>query len=139
MLTSADHDLCTRDPDIPGLATLLDPKLFERSVRGCSDAFPLPSQVSAPDYLRYEPGRRCVALYTVPGETLPFAYAKATRREADASAPDVATDDVLQIESLNISVFPFPTDPRARALARLVGGGGKCRRLLASALPDHPR
>ncbi len=141
MLTGADQDLCMRDPGVPGLATLLDSKLFERSVRGCSEAFPIPSEIPAPDYLRYEPGRRCVALYTVPGEPLPFAYAKASRSDPTdsvASPLEPARDFPLILEGLNISVFPFPTDPKVRALARLVGGGGRCRRLLASALPDHP-
>jgi aminoglycoside phosphotransferase (APT) family kinase protein len=140
MLTCADRKLCERDSGLPGLQTLLDSHLLEDAIRASSETFPLPVEFPAPDYLRYEPGRRCLALYTEAGERVPFAYARADRTPTPGSEDcpeEPPWRDELKLAGVEVSVFAFPSDRRMRALSRLAEGGGRRRRLLRAVLPDR--
>ena len=63
MLSAANAQLVLREQQLTGLAVLLDPTAFAGAVH------PLAGTVTSTDcrllYLRYKPGRRCIALYSI--------------------------------------------------------------------------
>ena len=61
MLSSADAELAARDPEVPGLATLLDPEaLTDRLHRSLGRA---DFEVGPVQYVKYQPGKNCLAGY----------------------------------------------------------------------------
>ena len=61
MLSSADAELAGRDPDVPGLATLLDPEALTDRLHcflGRADF-----EVGPVRYVKYQPGKNCLAGY----------------------------------------------------------------------------
>ncbi|WP_185020745.1 phosphotransferase [Histidinibacterium lentulum] len=87
MLSPADAALAARDPDLPGLAALLDARGMAAQV-GLADM--------QPTYLRYKPGTSCVVALTSPTGSLrawaamaypPGRYAEVREREEWRTGP----------------------------------------------------
>lgn len=145
MLSSADRNLIERDPDLPGLRTLLDPVAFVAELTGV-----LPELDSARVqiyYLRYKPGANCLAKFRLDlnGETI-WGYAKTYGSDASAKftkacqratvPTSIGPGRVLLVDSA-IEVVCFPNDSKLETLARLMDDTGR-KEILTRLLPDAP-
>ena len=144
MLLPADADLVRREHAVTGLASLLDPDEFVAMLR---QVVPQSETVTAkPIYVRYQPGKSCLATYkvSVEGEIVDV-YAKALPRDGmeelrengqQLKVPGRLGPGVIILEERAIGIFIFPNDSRLKALPRLVGGEAQ-RRLLTELLPER--
>ena len=122
-MRAEDHDLVRREPDLPGLALLLDgPRFAERLRRDLPELEP----VGGPTYLRHKPGTSCIAAYAAADDGGPTTlYAKAFRSADRAKRlkaigrASAAGYRLLVWEDAEIVVCPFPIDLELTALADL--------------------
>ena len=122
-MRAEDLDLVRREPDLPGLALLLDgPRFAERLRRDLPELEP----VGSPAYLRHKPGTSCIAAYAAAADGGPTTlYAKAFRpadraKRLKATGRASATDHRLLVwEDVEIVVCPFPIDLELTTLAAL--------------------
>lgn len=127
MLNPGDSRIVEREPDLPGLRSVLDPELFLATVRRLC---PGPEMSSAEaEYVRYKPGTSCLVSYRVTVDGRPVhVYGKCHR----ADQPHKAENAVAGIEvggplgegprmdtALALAVFPYPHDPEVRGLRKL--------------------
>lgn len=144
MLSPADAELVSRDPELPGLALLLDPEAVAEQL---ADSLPDSAiQSATPTYLRYKVATNCLVAYRIrsaSGEVL--AYAKAHGRDAADKLEKVrgkrqvggalGTGTILLNEP-GVVFHLFPNDAKLPLLRRL-DEPGELRRLLERALEDH--
>lgn len=145
MLSSADARVVKRDPQVPGLGTLLSPEAFAEALRR-----------SYPDggvtcvearYVRYKRGTSCLVGYRVDTTHGPLdAYARAhnprhhdkienARRGPSTRSP--LGSGIAVLSDLSVVIYPFPNDHELRGLHGLADSGPR-RALLERLLPDHP-
>lgn len=146
MSVSLDAALLRREPELPGLAVLLDAQAFARELAGALPEAGIRS--AAPVYLRYKPHTSCLAAYRVATAAGTISvYARAHRPsvpEKLRSAGEASERDSLLgpggvvLGDVAVAVHAFPHDRRLPALTRLTDGRRR-RRLLRRALPEHPR
>jgi phosphotransferase family enzyme len=146
MLSAADAALVRLDPILPGLGTVLDPEAFAARLH---ESLPYLDVESAQmNYLKYNPGSRCVVGYRLQGgqgwdlDTTVTAY-----RWSDRKPLTDARERVLQagtrgaglvvLEDCASVVSVFPRDRKLPALSRLADSGRR-ERLLAELLPGRP-
>jgi aminoglycoside phosphotransferase (APT) family kinase protein len=113
MLSQADLTICARDPDLPGLALLLDAADLEGRVR----IGPL-----TPTYLRYKPQTSCAAgFFTEDGRAI-AAYAFAPERYAEVrTRPKWRADPDVQLwDDVCLAIIPARRDRSLRALRHLL-------------------
>jgi Ser/Thr protein kinase RdoA (MazF antagonist) len=118
-----DLDLVLREPDLPGLALLLDgPRFAERLRRDLPEL----ESVGGPTYLRHKPGTSCLAAYGATDDGGPTTlYAKAFRSADRAKRlkaigrASTAGQRLLVWEDVEIVVCPFPIDLELTTLAAL--------------------
>jgi len=122
MLSRADRAVIARDPELPGLETLLDTGAMARALGERSG---IEIERLHLFYLRYKPGTNCVAAYELEtgGRVLPI-YAKAHAQaasvkfeKASARARDRDRGPVLLPSGIVAHVFP--EDAKLRVLRRL--------------------
>lgn len=141
---SADAELASRDPALPGLAAVLDPELLGATLRAAFPSVELGR--AAVEYLRYKPATSCLARcrIEVAGSNVELGV-KACRRDAHeklqkavahpgANGPLGPGRVVLPELALVISVFP--NDAAIPALARL-GTPELRRKLLRKLFPER--
>ncbi len=145
MLLPADADLVRREHAITGLASLLDPDEF---VAMLHQAVPRSETVTAkPVYVRYKPGRSCLATYKVSvGGEIIDVYAKALPRDGmeelgeagqQLKVPGRLGPGVFILEERGIGIFIFPNDSHLKALTRLFDSEAQMR-LLKELIPERP-
>ena len=139
MLSRADLELTRRDTGISGLGTLLDVAAIEGRIRRLAPDFPLEAPLSAASYIRYVPGRRCVAAYaSARSRGFPAVYASAGPAAADGepAPPDRAAPgtDLLNLDDLCVEIRAFPNDRRLRTLRRMADPAARGRLLSAVGL-----
>lgn len=137
-LSRDDAQLAARDPELPALATMLDPDALLGEL---TEARPdLQLEEMRATYARWKPGRRALVGYSASSggrETSLFARAWRTSsytRRVDALG-GVTSRRVL-LPELSASVDLFPGDPELPALAELADPRAR-RRLLAELLPER--
>ena len=124
MLYESDAAIARRDPNLPGLATLLDPEAFSEALhRAAPDAN---LQSVHPVYAKYTPGTNCLIGYRcqINGNTIPI-YAKAypagsVKKLLKARAkPGIAGPlgpGRLALDTLSTVVSVYPNDGKVKAL-----------------------
>jgi hypothetical protein len=133
MLSPGDADLARRDPDIPGLATVLDPEAMLAFLR--PEVLDLVSLV--PTYVRYKPGTNCLVAYrltTMTGDEI--RYAKAFRR-SDVGKLQKLAEGNLQLGRQMVGVATAASDGEVKAMSLLADDRGR-RHLLQRLLPSRP-
>ncbi len=124
---SAEARNTPRDPELPGLATLLDADAFAARLRALVPGAEILGVRG--EYVRYKPGARCIAAYRV---VLPDAEVrvhgiahgadapeKLAKRSARQAATGVLGAARLGCADLALAIAVFPDDARLRALRRL--------------------
>ncbi len=146
-LSPADTDIVRRDPQVPGIATVLDPEAFAAALEKKLPNVEL--EFVKPTYVRYKPETSCLVSYALrsSGGVTARVYAKAhgpdagiklrKAREKPASAGPFGAGRLV-LEEAGVVVSFFPNDGRLRALRRLAEDSGTCK-LLKDLLPDLPR
>lgn len=141
----ADRALIRRDPDLPGLAVVLDPDAFV--VELARELPELAGSTAEISYLRYKPGRSCLVGYRIDtGRDVVDVHAKAHRPDARDKLGKYRSRDgrpgalgfgyrVLDESALVIACFP--NDRVLRTLPRLVDAAER-RELLRKRLPKQP-
>ena len=144
MLCPADVNLVGRDPDLPGLGTILDPDRFLETMQSLYPQARV-SRAEA-DYVRYKRTTSCLVGYrvtcaagTVPvyaraHDTNGAKIAKAGRHE---SAATPLGGGVTVLPGAAVAVYPFPNDHELKLLPRLAGAAHR-RGMLQEMLPDRP-
>ncbi|MCA9187937.1 MAG: aminoglycoside phosphotransferase family protein [Pirellulaceae bacterium] len=133
-----------RDPGLPGLTLVLSPDALRRTM--------LRRRALRTDqrlrltYLRYKPGRRCLAFYCCDSPIgTEWFYAVAHRRESWSKhavryrrvqhyRPDW---NLWTLDGLCVSFYPFPTDPNLR-IGRVFGDPNARRDFLQRVFRDRP-
>jgi aminoglycoside phosphotransferase (APT) family kinase protein len=123
-----DRELVARDPELPGLALLLDDDAFtallQERVPGAA------IRRARGTYVRYKPGTNClVAFEAETGTGTHRLYARAERPAETAKLHKRAADGPLAGGSLiagdhGVAVLAFPNDRRIPALPSLATGNG---------------
>ena len=111
MLSPADRDICDRDPDLPGLAALLEAPALEH-LAGIGPLTPV--------YLRYKPQTSCAAgFFTASGGALAaHAYTAARYAEVRAREEWLGDRDVIFLDDLRIVFVPARLDRGLKGLRR---------------------
>ncbi len=144
MQCPADASLVRRDPDVPGLAVLLD---SGRTAELLARVYPEAALTAVePRYVRYKRGTSCLVGYSVEcatGAVEVYARAhtsgtvskldKAAQRES-VSSPLGAGVTVIPEQS--IVIYPFPNDHELPSLREL-GDPRSRRQLIEHVLPDE--
>jgi Ser/Thr protein kinase RdoA (MazF antagonist) len=133
MLTSAEAVICARDPDLPGLRHLLEPKgLIARA--GLGDRVPV--------YLRYKPRTSCVVALAPDDGSLDvmtaMAYPKARYAQVRARAEwQTGPQPALYFDDLLIVLVPLGLDRRIKGARHLANPVKRTAYLAALGLPDQ--
>ena len=142
MLTAYEADLVRRDPHIPGLATVLDPRSLASAVAGKRPELRL--EAAERVAVRYRPGRQCSVTYRLQENS------RERQVQATAVGPDAAllrklarppretgltVEPPLVLEAEGIAISMFPWDRKLTALPALFEPSAR-RALLADLLPD---
>lgn len=144
MLSPADAALVQRDPDLPGLAWLLDPAAMLDTLQ--RQVEPVQIEAVQPTYLRYKPGTSCLAAYRVcAGGTAISIYAKAYRAGDTAKLGKAQQHQVggflgfgaALLEKAGVAIYDFPNDRGLTGLKKL-GRPDSRHRLLTKVLPRQP-
>lgn len=128
MISREDLALVERDSAIPGLACLLDPEQMTNLLRSI-DGLQSVSDLNIA-YLRYKPGRNCLARFEcrVGGQTI-TAYAKAHRQGSEAKLEKAAERNAhrqeafpghVQFSELFTEVNFFPNDNGLPSIGRIL-------------------
>lgn len=144
MLSQADANVVRRDPQLPGLAVLLDPDAFADVLRRRGPEIQI-EWVRA-QYVRYKAGTSCLVGYVVrtSGTEIdvyarchrsnqPIKLDKASQRQ---SVPGLLGDGIEVVPELALAVYVFPNDHELRALRRLLDPR-RSPRPLKRLLRDH--
>lgn len=145
MLSSTEADLVRRDPDLPGLATVLDPEAFIDALRR-ADPGPAVNRAEIA-YVRYSPREFCRVAYRVDvaGAALdldvracrPEDVASWLTKGGDTNGSGPLESGRLVLGDAAILVTVFPNDLRLTQLRDLTDPEARGR-LLAHLLPDRP-
>ncbi len=144
MLSPADLELVRRDPQLPGLATVLDPlaMLAALQERWPGRHFAAPSIT----YLRYKPGTSCLAGYRIMLDGLPLTFSANARRRDAADKLDKAWTrheeasrlgpgrDLLPVQSVALAIWP--NDRRLQFLRHFEDRNKQRKLLAALGLPE---
>lgn len=145
MLSPHDADLVRRDPDLPGLALMLDPDVFiSRLHTLLPDYEPGTAQRT---YIRYKPGTSCRILYRfeLSGEVR-YVYAIAGRLDAQDKLQKSTKQYCPQgqfgpgsiiIEECAMKISFFPNDNKLKVLPCLFDMA-TLKHLLCKLIPDRP-
>jgi tRNA A-37 threonylcarbamoyl transferase component Bud32 len=146
MLSATDSELIRRDPEIAGMAVVLDRDALLAELRRC-----LPQadfQGARITDLKYRPGSKCLVSYLldVPGATVEF-YAKARQSRVghgQGREPQFTLDppgplgpSQIVWKDLGISIAFFPYDQKLPGLHSLRDAASR-RELLREIIPDRP-
>src|SRR6266705_888572 len=145
MLPPPDADLVAREPDLPGLAAVLDADAFAEILR--AQAPDARIQGARATYLHYKPGTFCLVDYAVQadGHTVD-AYGIAHRLDAAIKLRNAEEKGQVAgpfrvgrfvVEDLSLIVSFFPNDRRLRTLPALVDEKRR-RRLFPKIFLEHP-
>ncbi|MEE8154903.1 MAG: aminoglycoside phosphotransferase family protein [Phycisphaerales bacterium] len=145
MLSQADANVVRRDPQLPGLAVLLDPDAFGDVLRNLSPETQI--EWVRPQYVRYKAGTSCLVGYVVRASgteidvyarchrsNQPVKLDKASQRQ---SVPGPLGTGIEVVPELALAVFVFPNDHEVRALRRLLDPR-RSLRTLKRLLPGRP-
>ena len=145
MLSPVENDLIHRDPDLPGLATALNPDAFAEALRGAAPGADLrKAQIT---YRRYKPHRFCRVAYRldVAGTEMDLGVRVCLPKdlgmwtnESEAArmvGPFRPGRIVFQDRALLITVFP--NDLKLAAVQYLADAAQR-KRVLRELLPDFP-
>jgi aminoglycoside phosphotransferase (APT) family kinase protein len=144
MLSAHDAEVVRADPELPGLAVLLDPEAF---VDVLIDVYPeMGSRDATITYLRYKPRTSCLCAYRISTAAGTVdVYAKAFRSgphqklrhwiTGPASPAPVRQHRRASLR-WGLGISRFPDDRRLEALTDLHDARRRAR-ILASALADH--
>ena len=122
-MRAEDLDLVRREPHLPGMALLIDPRRFAERL---SRDLPGLTSIQGPTYLRHKPGTSCIAAFEVAGdgEATPL-YAKAFRPADRAKRLKAMrraggpSQQLLDWDEAEIVVCAFPIDLELATLAAL--------------------
>ena len=145
MLPTVDQDLVLRDPDIPGLATVLDPEAFVSELRRAAPEADL--RTAQITYRRYKPQAFCRVAYrlNVAGEELELDVRACRAEDVARWLQDGAPAQVagplgpgrIVLEDRALLVTVYPNDLKLPALQHLADVA-KRKRVLRELLPDFP-
>ncbi|MFQ5612159.1 MAG: phosphotransferase [Anaerolineae bacterium] len=144
MLSPADAQFARRDPDLPGLALILDPDAFAGALRTALSATDVGEAQAV--YVRYKPRTNCLVSYRLNmADAEVNIYAKAFRPDAGdklnkarrRSGRNGTLKPGTVVLDEAVVVYAFPHDRKLDTLAHLADEGMR-RRLLAHLLPDRP-
>ena len=136
MIAPEDAAIASRDPGLPGLATMLDPEalaaLLPSSMRHLEAA-----RIA---YVRYKPGQNCVVGYCPQADGVVEAYAKAhkagARARAEATQPNDGGRQRFVVDEGAVVVSVFPTDGKLKSLRKLATRESLTH-LLESLIPER--
>lgn len=143
---AAEADLARRDPDIAGLATVLNPNVFAAAVRRAAPHADVRDGRIL--YLRYKPHTMCRLSYRLEagGEAVELDV-RACRREDFASlvtegdaepiVPGPLGAGRILLEDCAVVITVFPNDLRLLSLPHLLRAEQR-QQVLREALPDRP-
>lgn len=145
MLSLPDAALVQREPNLPGIATLLDPDAFLAALQRALPHLDLRGgQIT---YVKYKPGTSLLAAYQVQVATGPLwlyaiAYAEdeVEKVRKAARAQEVRTaigPGGVVLEALALVIYAFPNDRKLTALHDLAVAPKQVR-LLQKLAPDTP-
>src|SRR6266511_3272044 len=145
MLPPPDADLVAREPDLPGLASVLDSDAFAEILRAQVPGVRI--QGARATYMHYKPGTFCLVDYAVQadGHTVD-AYGIAHRVDAAIKLRNAEEKGQVAgpfrvgrfvVEDLSLIVSFFPNDRRLRTLPALVDEKRR-RRLFQKIFLEHP-
>lgn len=144
-LTREEARLAKQDPNLTGLADLLDEEAMHRNLARAYGIDDIRSVRKT--YVRYKPGTNCLVKYSVDlGGNETEVYAKSygrcdAEKRAKAEQRQAATGprqvDTGPLSDKGIVANFFPNDSKLRNLYRL-HSTELCDRLIKRALPDHP-
>jgi tRNA A-37 threonylcarbamoyl transferase component Bud32 len=127
MLSAADSDLVRRDPDVPGLATVLSPEEFAACLRRTLGRVDI--DVSPALYIKYQPGKNCLAgfqlkidTYVVPVHATAYrldALHKLERARLNPGYPSVVGPGRAPVDDRALVVSFFPNDRKVPCLPLL--------------------
>ncbi|MEE9129371.1 MAG: aminoglycoside phosphotransferase family protein [Phycisphaerales bacterium] len=145
MLSQADAQLVRQDPQVPGLAMLLNPEAFAETLRRL---YPDAGVISAEArYVRYKPHTSCLVGYRVAAEAEPIdVYARAHNQSPNGkvqkatnrrSVPSPLGPGITVLGDDAVVIYPFPNDHELPALQRLATAQRRAE-MLRRLLPRHP-
>ena len=144
MLSAADATLVERDPNVPGLAVLLDPDAFGQTLASLYPGSDV--RAAQPRYVRYKPGTSCLVGYRVDTGAGPLdLYARAHNPRIDdkidkagqrRSIASPLGAGIKVDNRLAVVIFPFPNDHELRGLRALAEDEPR-RDMFQRLLPDH--
>lgn len=127
MLSRADCELVARDPDLPGLALVLDPSALLGQLRARWPELALTSL--EPSYLRYKPGVSCLAGFAVDvnGAQTWLTFTARRRNATDKlqkvlqkpGVPGLFGSGRGLIRELALTMASFPNDPAIKRLRQV--------------------
>jgi len=146
MLTPVEADLARRDPEVPGLATVLDPDAFRDALSRALPAVPLGA--ASIRHIKYRPHTYCRVTYRVEVAGAEVELdGHAARRESFQPPPaagetpgepgPLGAPHVILPESA-VLVTVLPHDARLPEVERLNDPATRTE-IMAELLPDHPR
>ena len=110
MLSPVEAEIVRRDPDVPGLATVLDPEAL-------AAVLPIDARSARLEYVRYKPHVLCRAAYRLDGEF--FIDVRACRPEDFTAAGEIVLND----RAVAVNVFPNDAElPSLRPLMDAANG-----------------
>lgn len=145
MLSLPDAILAQREPNLPGIATLLDPDAFLATLRHALPHLDLRGGQNT--YVRYKPGTSLLATYQVQLAAAPIWFYAIAYGEGEiekvrkaALAQDVHTPigpGCLTLEELFLVIYAFPNDRKLTTLHDLAHTQKRVR-LLQKLAADRP-
>jgi hypothetical protein len=147
VLSPPDADLVRRERSLPGLAVLLDPEAFVRTLRPHVPGADL--RGTSITYIRYKPGTNCLLTYRLETGGGPVtAYAKLYGRDAavklrkgrereQVSAPSPLGPGHIVLKEISAVVALFPNDGKMSVLKELPDPAA-WRRRLGRLFPERP-
>jgi aminoglycoside phosphotransferase (APT) family kinase protein len=145
MLSRADELLVSREPALPGLATLLDIDAFVALLRmRCPEVEIRAGQAT---YVRYKPQTNCLVTYRLQlaaGETFVYAIAhcvnaqdKLSKTEQGDNLGSALGPGYIIVTELALVIYGFPNDRKLKALSRLADPTTR-QQLFQRLLPECP-
>jgi hypothetical protein len=147
MLSPEEADFVSRDPAIPGLRTVLDPRAFLAALGRVVPERDL--RVAQIQYVKYKPGTFCRVAYSVDVAGVPcelearacrpddLVSRRKKRKALEATVPGLLGSGALELDDSSVLVTVFPNDSSLPQVPLLADEDRRLE-LVRDALPDRP-